>query len=179
MVASIGILLIIGGILACAPLFKRVSKSLERFMVALGLLVGVVVIVVTIDAALNLGIFSSILGTSLVPASNAFPYAQYFLIVMAVLGILLFSRPLRNVRWASLVALGIGILAAVAVHTFFAVSSTVILGVVFLVILLIIYTLLRFVEDILEFIGSVLAFPPIAIIIGLISIYFGIMVYGV
>ncbi len=179
MVASIGILLIVGGILACAPLFKRVSKGLERFMVALGLLVGIAVIIVTIDAALNLGIFSSILGTNPVPASNAFPYAQYFLIVMAVLGILLFSRPLRNVRWASLVALGIGILAAVSVYTFLGVSSAVILGVVFLVILLIVYTLLRFVEDILEFIGSVLAFPPIAIIIGLISIYFGIMVYGV
>jgi hypothetical protein len=31
------------------------------------------------------------------------------------------------------------------------------------------------VEDILETIGSILAFPPIAVIIGLVSIYFGIV----
>ena len=113
--------------------------------------------------------------TNLLPASGAFPYAQYTLVVMAVLGLLLFSRPLRNVRWASLIALGAGILAAAAVHSFLSVSSTVVLGVVFLIILLIVYTLLRFVEDILEFVGSVLAFPPVAIVIGLVSIYFGIL----
>ena len=175
MVAITAVLLILGGVFACAPLFKRVSKGLERVMVALGLLIGIAIFVVAIDAALNLNLF----GTNLVPASKAFPGAQYFLIVMAVLGVLLFSRPLRNVRWASLVALGIGILAAAGVHTFFGVTSYVILGVVFLVILLIVYTMLRFVEDILEFIGTVLAFPPIAVIIGLVSIYYGIMAYAV
>ncbi len=178
MVVSTGVLLILGGVFACAPLFKGVSKGLERLMVALGLIIGVAIIIVAIDAALNLGALSSILGTSLIPASNAFAYAQYFLIVMAVLGVLLFSRPLRNVRWASLVALAIGILVAAYLHTAFSVTSTTILGVVFIVTLLIVYTLLRFVEDILEFIGSVLAFPPIAIVIGLVSIYFGILAYG-
>jgi hypothetical protein len=179
MVASTAILLIAGGVFACAPLFKRVSKGVERLMVALGLVVGIIVIFVAAYAALNLSFLSGILGTDLVPASDAFPYAQYFLIVMAVLGVLLFSRPLRNVRWASLVALGIGILAAATVRTIFAVNSLTILAIVFIVILLIVYTLLRFVEDILEFIGSVLAFPPIAIIVGLVSIYFGIMAYAV
>ena len=97
---------------------------------------------------------------------------------MAVLGILLFSRPLRNVRWASLMALGVGILVAAYLHTAFSVSSTTILGVVFIITILIVYTLLRFVEDILEFIGTVLAFPPVAIAVGLVSIYFGIITYG-
>ena len=175
MVALTAILLILGGIFACAPLFKRISKGLERVMVALGLLIGIAIFVVAIDAALNL----NFLGTNLLPASSAFPYSQYTLIVMAVLGLLLFSRPLRNVRWASLVALGVGILAAAGVHAFLGVGSNIVLGIVFLIVLLIVYALLRFVEDILEFIGSVLAFPPIAVIIGLVSIYFGIMVYGV
>ena len=178
MVVSTGILLIIGGVCAAAPLFKRVSKSLEKLLVVLGLAVGIIIIIVAIDAALNLGALKSIFGTDLVPASDAFPYAGYFLIVMAVLGLLLFSRPLRNVRWASLIALGVGILAAAWLHTAFAVNSTLILGIVFIVTILIIYTLLRFVEDILEFIGTVLAFPPIAIIIGLVAIYFGILAYA-
>ena len=178
MVLSAAILLIAGGVFACAPLFKRVSKGLERLLVALGFVVGIAIFIVTIDAALNLMVLKNIFGTALVPASDAFPYAQYFLIVMAVLGVLLFSRPLRNVRWASLIALGIGIVAAAYLHTAFAVTSTTILGVVFIVTILIVYTLLRFIEDILNFIGAVLAFAPIAVIIGLVSIYFGIMTYG-
>jgi energy-converting hydrogenase Eha subunit C len=178
MVVPTAILLIAGGIFAAAPLFKRVAKGLERLFIVLGFAVGIAVIVVTIDLALNLGILSSIFGIGFAPASNAFPFAQYTLIVMAVLGILLFSRPLRNVRWASLIALGVGILAAAYLHIAFAVNSSIVLGVVFIITILIIYTLLRFVEDILEFIGTVLAFPPVAIAIGLVSIYYGIMIYG-
>lgn len=174
MVVSTGFLLILGGIFAAAPLFKRVSKGLERFFIILGLAVGVVVIIVAIDAALGLNFLSNVFGKT-VPDSTAFTYAGYYVVVMAILGILLFSRPLRNVRWASLIALGLGILAAAYLHTAFSVSSTTILGVVFIVVILIVYTLLRFVEDILEFIGTVLAFPPVAVIIGLVSIYFGVM----
>jgi tetrahydromethanopterin S-methyltransferase subunit E len=174
MVVSTGFLLILGGVFAAAPLFRRVSKGLERFFIVLGLAVGVAIIVVALDAALNLGFLSNIFGKT-VPDASAFSYAQYYLVVMAVLGVLLFSRPLRNVRWASLIALGMGILVAAYLHTAFSVTSTTILGVVFIITILIVYTLLRFVEDILEFIGTVLAFPPVAVIIGLVSIYFGIM----
>jgi hypothetical protein len=178
MVVSTAILLIVGGICATAPLFKRVSKSLEKFLVILGLFIGAAVIIVAIDLALGLNILSSIFGIGFAPGASSNPYLQYYLIVMAILGVLLFSRPLRNVRWASLIALGIGILAAAYLHIAFSVTSTTILGVVFIVTILIVYTLLRFVEDILEFIGTVLAFPPIAIVVGLVSIYFGIITYG-
>lgn len=178
MVVSTAILLIAGGICACAPLFKSVSKSLERFLVVVGFAVGIAVIIVAIDLALNLGVLSNIFGIGFEPGTSSNLYLKYYLIVMAVLGILLFSRPLRKVRWASLIALGIGILAAVYLHVAFAVTDKTILGVVFIITLLIIYMLLRFVEDILQFIGTVLAFPPIAVIVGLVSIYFGIITYG-
>jgi hypothetical protein len=178
MVVSTAILLIIGGICAAAPLFKRVSKSLEKLLVIIGFAVGIAVIIISIDLALGLGILSSIFGIGVAPGTSSNPYLKYYLIVMAVLGILLFSRPLRNVRWASLIALGIGILAAAYLHVAFSVTSTLILGAVFIITILIIYTLLRFIEDILEFIGTVLAFPPVAIAIGLVSIYFGIITFG-
>ncbi len=178
MVVPTAVLLIIGGVCAAAPLFKRVSKGLEKFLIILGFIVGIAVIIVSIDLALGLGILSSIFGIGFAPGTNSNSYLQYYLIVMAVLGILLFSRPLRNVRWASLIALGIGILAAAYLHIAFSVTSTTILGAVFIVTILIVYTLLRFVEDILEFIGTVLAFPPVAIIVGLVSIYFGIITFG-
>ena len=95
---------------------------------------------------------------------------------MAVLGIMLISRPLKNLRWASLISLGVGILVAAYLRVAFpGLLSNLELGIIFLVITLILYTLLRFVEDILETIGSILAFPPIAVILGLVSIYFGIV----
>jgi energy-converting hydrogenase Eha subunit C len=178
MVVSTAILLIVGGICAAAPLFKRVSKSLEKLLVIIGFAVGIAVIIISIDLALGLGILSSVFGIGFAPGTSSNSYLKYYLVVMAVLGILLFSRPLRKVRWASLIALGIGLLAAAYLHVAFSVTSTLILGAVFIVTILIVYTLLRFIEDILEFIGTVLAFPPVAIVIGLVSIYFGIITFG-
>lgn len=176
---SSAILLIVGGIFACAPLFKQVSKGLERLFIILGFATGIGIIIVAIYGALNFQFLSGILGTSVVPGSGAFAYAGYYLVVMGVLGVLLFSRPLRNVRWASLISLAIAVFAALELHLAFGGLNTLELGIVFIIVLLVLYTLLRFVEDILEFIGSVLAFPPVAIVIGLVSIYFGILAYNV
>ena len=177
MVVSAAVLLIAGGICASAPLFKRVSKTLSRFLVGLGFLVGIAVILVAIDLALGLNVLSKYLGIPQVPDPNpTIPYLKYYLPVMAVLGILLFSRPIRNVRWASLIALGAGILAAGYLRIAFSViSSNTVLAVVFIIVTLAVYVVLRFVEDILEMVGSILAFPPIAVAIGLVSIYFGIL----
>ncbi len=177
MVVSAALLLIAGGVCACAPLFKRVSKILARFLVGLGFLVGIAVILVAIDLALGLNVLSKYLGIPQVPDPNPTnPYLKYYLPLMAVLGILLFSRPIRNLRWASLIALGAGILAAGYLRVAFTglISNTV-LAVVIIIVTLAVYTLLRFVEDILEIVGSILAFPPIALAIGLVSIYFGIL----
>src|SRR5207245_8105330 len=109
-------------------------------------------------------------------ANSNYPYLKHYLPVMAVLGLMLISRPLKNLRWASLISLGVGILVVAYLRVALpGLLNNLELGIIFLVITLILYTLLRFVEDILETIGSILAFPPIAVIIGLVSIYFGIV----
>jgi len=104
------------------------------------------------------------------------PYLVYYLPLMIVLGLLLFSRPLRNIRWASLISLAVGLLIAYYLGIIFSGLSSTILAVVFLIATLAIYTLLRFVEDIFGFVGTVLAFPPIAIVVGLVAVYFGIII---
>ena len=177
MVVSTAILLIIGGVCATAPLFKRPSKDLARFLSIIGFFVGIAVIIVAIDLALGLNFLSNIFGIVFEPNTNSnYPYLKYYLPVMAVLGILLISRPLKNLRWASLISLGVGILVAAYLRVAFpGLLNNLELGIIFLIITLILYTLLRFVEDILETIGSVLAFPPIAIVVGLVSVYFGIV----
>ena len=181
MVVSAGILLIAGGLCACAPLFKRLSQALGRFLTIVGLFLGIVVLVVAVDYALALNFLSSY---TQIPspadlASLSSPYLKYFLPAMIVMGVLLVSRPIRNVRWASLISLAVGLLILYFLRTLLPSLSTTVLAIVFLVAILAIYTLLRFVEDIFDFIGSVLAFPPIAIAIGLVNIYFGILFFSI
>ncbi len=172
----VGYLLIAGGVCACAPLFKRISQALGRLLSLAGFLVGIAVIIVAADAALGLKFFTnSFVSPSIADQVMASPFLRYYLPLMIVLGLLLFSRPIRNIRWASLLALGVGLLAPYYVGALFPSLTTTILGVVFIIATLAVYTLLRFVEDIFEFVGSVLAFPPIAVGIGLAAIYFGVV----
>ena len=110
MVVWTAVLLIVGGICASAPLFKRAAKSLERFLVIIGFLVGIAVLAATIILALGQSGLLGIQAPNFSPGQ--YPFQEYYLVVMAVLGVLLFSRPLRKIRWASLIALGLGILAA-------------------------------------------------------------------
>ncbi len=181
MVFSAGIILVVGGLCACAPLFKRISQGLGRALSVLGFLVGILVIMVSFDYALGLGFLSSAISDAVAGASTSSPYLKYFLPAMILLGILLISRPIRNVRWASIISLALGLLIAYFLRTFLPslFTSTTVLVIVFLIATLAIYTLLRFVEDLFEFIGSVLAFPPIAIAIGLVNIYFGILFFSI
>ena len=172
---AVAYLLIAGGACACAPLFKRVSNSLGRLFSILGFFVGIGVIVAAADTALGLNLLSSGLSPTLAELEVVSPYLAYYIPLMIVLGLLLFSRPIRNIRWASLISLALGLLAAYYLRAILAVDTT-ILAVVFLIATLAIYTLLRFVEDIFGFVGTVLAFPPIAIGIGLVAVYFGIII---
>ncbi|TMI55395.1 hypothetical protein E6H18_09205 [Candidatus Bathyarchaeota archaeon] len=179
MVVSAGIILVVGGLCACAPLFKRVSQSLGRALSVLGFLVGIVVLIVAVDYALGFNFLSAAISDALAATSS--PYLKYFLPAMILLGILLISRPIRNVRWASIISLALGLLIAYFLRTLLPslfTGSTVLL-IVFLIATLAIYTLLRLVEDLFDFIGSVLAFPPIAIAIGVVNIYFGILFFTV
>jgi hypothetical protein len=179
MVVSAGVLLIAGGLCACAPLFKRLSQSLGRALSLIGFLVGIVVLIVSVDYALGFNFLSGEISGALAATSS--PYLKYFLPAMILLGILLISRPIRNVRWASIISLALGLLVSYFLRTFLPslFTSSTVLVIVFLIATLAIYTLLRFVEDLFDFIGSVLAFPPIAIAVGLVNIYFGILFFSV
>jgi len=179
MLVPAGIILVVGGFCACAPLLKRVSQSLGRALSVLGFFVGIVVLIVAVDYALGFNFLSSAISDALVATSS--PYLKYFLPAMILLGILLISRPIRNVRWASIIALALGLLVSYVLRTLLPslFASSTVLVIVFLIATLAIYTLLRFVEDLFDFIGSVLAFPPIAIAVGLVNIYFGILFFSV
>jgi len=166
MVVPAAVILVVGGLCACAPLFKRVSQSLGRALSVLGFLVGIVVLIVVVDYALGFNFLSGSITDALAATSS--PYLKYFLPAMILLGILLISRPIRNVRWASIISLALGLLASYFLRTLLPslFTSSTVLVIVFL-------------KDLFDFIGSVLAFPPIAIAVGLVNIYFGILFFSV
>jgi hypothetical protein len=153
------------------------AKGLARVLSGIGFFVGIAVIVVAADLALGLNFINAYFSapsTDALVARNS--YLGYFLPVMLVLGVLLVARPIRNIRWASLIGLGAGLIVSYYAKLLLPGISSTILIIVFLVATVAIYTVLRFVEDILEFIGQVLAFPPVAVIIGLVSLYFGVVI---
>jgi len=169
--------LIAGGVCACSPLFKRISSRLSRFLSGIGFFVGVGIVVLAADITLNLKLLE---GYSAPPAGlDDYQYLGFWLPLMLVLGVLLFSRPIRNLRWASLVAVAAGLLTAYYVKVFLPSLTAPILVVAFLIATVAVYALLRFVEDLVEFVGTVLAFPPVAAIIGLVSVYFGIVIVAI
>ncbi len=158
-------------------MFRWVSHALSRFFSVVGFFVGVVCVFVAAYVALELSFLTNVLSVPSTADLNAAGlYLGYFLPVMVVLGTLLVSRPIRNIRWASLIGLGVGLLVSAYLKTIVPSVNTIILAVVFLIATLAIYTLLRFVEDLFEFVGTVLAFPPVAIAIGFAGLYFGILI---
>ncbi len=175
MALSAGIFLIIGGLCACSPLFKRVSKTLERFLAIIGLLIGIVVLIIAVDYGLALNFLSSLIQIPAPADLSSATYLKYFLPAMIILGILLVSRPIKNIRWASLISLAVGLLVPYFLRLLFPSLSTTVLVIVFLIAAVAIYTLLKFVEDIFKLISSILAFTPIALAIGLVNIYFGVL----
>lgn len=177
MAISAGIILIIGGLCACSPLFKRVSKTLERFLAMIGLLVGIVVLIVAVDYGLALNFLSSLIQIPAPADLSSTTYLKYFLPAMIILGILLVSRPIKNIRWASLISLAVGLLVPYFLRILFPSLSTTVLVIVFLIAAVAVYTLLKFVEDIFKLVSSILAFTPIALAIGLVNIYFGVLLF--
>jgi len=104
---------------------------------------------------------------------------RYLLIVT---GLALFLKPLKDIPWAALIGLVVGGLCAGFVYlvyplpeTVYGISSTWIYLVIFFIPALFVYMFLKFVEDVLRLIGTILAFKPVAIALGLICITQGIL----
>jgi hypothetical protein len=143
--------LLLAGFICLAPLFRGRLKPLSRVLIAVGFLVGILALV------LAYLVFSR---------GN---YDPFTLGILAVAGLMLFLRPIKNLRWAALVAFVVGLLAAYYAYNAFNVSTTV-LFIVFVAATLLLYLLFKFAEDLLGIIGGILSFSPLAIIIGIVCV---------
>ncbi len=151
LVRNLPIFLLVVGFTCLAPLFRGRLKPISQVLIAVGFLVGVLALVLVYV------LFSG--GR----------YDPFTLGILTVAGLMLFLRPVKSLRWAALVALIVGILASYYAYYVFQVTTTVLI-IVFVAATLLLYLLFKFAEDLLGIIGSMLSFPPIAVIIGVICI---------
>src|SRR5437879_11811341 len=182
MTLPVAYMLIAGGLAALTPLIGRISKGLSKFVSFLGFFVGIALIAVSVMLALDLTLvrFGLELGVSTASQlTTRSPWLQYFLPVMVILGTLLFSRPIRNARWASLVSLGLGVLGVYGVRVLLGVGTTIVLGVVFLIITVFAYAILRLVEYVFVFVATFVSLRPGESMLGIVGVDVGILILSI
>ena len=173
-------ILILGGLLAASWLFVRLagvsSDDMSNIVDKLSLLgfpVGIVALI-TIGAGLYL---SSIQPSLFEGPDIQFGYSTFDLATIACLGILglvLILRPIKDFRFGAFISLAIGLLGA-GLFIFLGTESVQLLAVVFLILFIGIYLLIKFVEDLYLLIAEVLSSPLISVIVGILCLLQGIL----
>ena len=157
LVFNVPIILLIAGFTCLAPLFRGRLKPISHILLALGFLMGILALILVY-----------LLFTS-------GHYDPFTLGILVVAGLMLFLRPVKNIRWAALVALAVGLLASYYASSAYQVSTTVLI-IIFVAATLLLYLLFKFAEDLLGAIGGILSFAPIAVIIGVICVVQAILI---
>ncbi|OPY31345.1 MAG: hypothetical protein A4E32_01798 [Methanomassiliicoccales archaeon PtaU1.Bin124] len=155
------IVLLIGGLLAVASAVvgHKKERLMDDFLVVLGFIAGAVIIVV--------GLIS-------LTSSGKLPIST--VIILFALGLGLFLHLIKKIKIAALIALIIGIAvgyllyqASKAYNLTGYLTPTVIVIIAF-VIMIIIYVMLKFFEDLISIAGGILSFRPVMFIVGLLAI---------
>jgi hypothetical protein len=140
--------LFIVGVLIFNWFFNRISKPLAKILLMIGVPFGIYAIANGIYLALQS------------------PSDTFTVLLLIIAGIALFSKPLKNIRWAALLATLMGALLTYILNQLFLEVPLMILIFAFMIITLMAYLLFKFAEDLIHAIGIILNFPPISAIIG-------------
>ena len=157
LIGNIPFVLLLVGFTSLAPLFRGRLKPISIFLVAVGFLVGIL----------------SLLLAYLIFSKGNYDLAT--LVILTAAGLMLFLRPVRNLRWAALVAFLAGLFISYYAYSAFTLTTTALI-VIFVAATLLLYLLFKFAEDLLGMIGGILSFPPIAVIIGTICVVQAILI---
>jgi len=167
-------ILIVGGVAATSWLLGKLVRRTPVFGKPLRWLVKIIA-----GLGFILGILLMTTGVVVWAAQSWDSVTQTLLIVT---GIALFLKPIKDIRWASLIGLTAGcmclgyvMLLSPLPPSFFGIESRWIYVAIFLVPTLFTYLLFRFVEDLLTFIGTILSFRLVAITIGTLCIIQGVL----
>ncbi|WP_455464529.1 hypothetical protein [Candidatus Hodarchaeum mangrovi] len=174
LVSSYMLLFIIGGLTAASWLIVRfagiedVTSNVNR-LALLGFPLGIFSII-TVGA----GVYLKSLNLSI---PQSFDIITIFL--LALLGIILILRPIKDFRFGVFLSLAIGLLGA-ALLIFLGSESVKLLSGVFILTFFLIYGAIRFFEDLYLLIADLLASPLVSVSIGVLCIIQGLLgIFGV
>jgi hypothetical protein len=149
-------LLILGGICSLSRALRG-RPAVERSLALLGFFLG---------AALLAGSIHML---------SAGPRDVATILIGGVLGLGLFLRPIRGLRWAALLALVVGLASSYVLVKYLAITSAIAIAFGFLVPALLTYLALKFLEDLIQVIGGILSFPPLAFGLGALGMAQGLL----
>jgi hypothetical protein len=92
------------------------------------------------------------------------------LVLLAVSGMALLSRPTRNIHWAALLGFGAGLASTCYFNMILGHTVPIALALVFLASSLLVYLLFKFAEDLIAAIGTILEVRVVSFIIGIVCI---------
>jgi len=106
----------------------------------------------------------------------------FTLVVMIVVAVTLFLKPMKQLPWAGVAGMIAGGAATYGAYLFlpaevFGVERWIVLVVIFLIVGTIVHVLFHFVEDVLTIARMVLDWKPVMVLVGLVSIAEGVMLY--
>lgn len=166
---------ILAGVVSTLTFFERVATLLEKeemaewlkFLAYFGFGFGILMLVVTA---------ANFIGPYITPPTDGPQVGWDVLLLGLVTGAALALKPIKDMRWASLIALTAGALLMVAIWFFVGPSGVAwpLIAVV-IVLMFILYLALKFVEDLYTLISAVLTSPPVAVGLGVVCIVEGFL----
>lgn len=145
---SIPLALFIAGILTQTWLIIQFSRILGKILSLIGIPFGVYAVALA---------FSLMIDGSVDTLS---------IILIALAGITLLSKPLKNIKWAAMLAILIGALITYSLSQLFLNIPLILLLLTFSVLALMAYLVLKFAEDLVQTLGMLLNLAPVSAVIG-------------
>ncbi len=155
-VANFPQILIFAGICAFSRAFRG-KPAIERALTSLGFLLGMALLAGSIHMFL------------------AGPRDAATILIGGALGLGIFLKPIRGLRWAALLALVVGLASSYVLIKYLMISSVLVIAFGFLVPALLAYLALKFFEDLIQVIGGILSFPPFAFTLGALGMVQGLL----
>lgn len=159
------IALVVGGLLSIfvAAYGRRDDSHIDELGTLLAFILGAVMMAMAVIVAMeeSLGWFS--------------------LVVIIVLAVTLFLKPMKEIPWAGLVGMVAGGIAVFFANSFlsdpvFGIDKWIILVAIFLIVGAIVHMLFHFIEDALTIARMVLSWAPIMVVVGLLAIAEGVLI---
>lgn len=170
------LILILSGIISILAFIERVASVLEKeelaewlkFISLFGFIFGISSLIVT---AFNF------IGPHLNPPISGRQTTWEFLLTGLAMGLTLTLKPIKDMKWASLLSLSAGIGISILIWIVFPSAPGLLLVGLGVATLFILYLALKFIEDFYLLLSSILTSPPLTVGLGAFSLVEGLLLF--